>query len=114
MIQESKIIIRVVENGYIYEGNSGTAVFEADESSDVDALVNLLWHLRSWITDDSKYTRNWITDNSKYARNRVTIIQEIGEKYEVKEDEVLVESKYYRVRHKGEELEYGETIVKEE
>ena len=103
MIQESKIIIRVVENGYIYEGDSGTAVFEADESSDVDALVNLLWHLRSWITDDSKYTRN-----------RVTIIQEIGEKYEVKEDEVLVESKYYRVRHKGEKLNYGETIVKEE
>ncbi len=103
MIQESKIIIRVVENGYIFEGDEGTMVFEMRDESMTGPLVDLFWYIRSMLIEDSKYTRN-----------RVQVILEIGEKYEVKEDEVLVESKYYRVRHKGEKLNYGETIVKEE
>ena len=97
--------IKIVENGYILESlnEGGDMVFEMRDESMVDPLVDLFWYLRSMLIEDSKYTRN-----------RVQVILEIGEKYAVKEDEVLVESKYYRVRYKDEELDYGETIVKEE
>lgn len=99
----SVYLIKVAENGYIFEGDNGDMVFEMQDETMVAPLVDLLWYLNSVLINDTKY-----------SRNRVRVIQEIGEKYELKEDEVLVMSKHYRVRNKDEKLDYGEMVVKKE
>ena len=102
-----KYTIIMVDNGYIFtdcnEDGDSPVVFESKDEDWGATIEELLWHIKSVVCEDSKYTRN-----------RIEIIQEAGEKYELKDDEVLVETKHYKVRHKDEKLEYGEIIVKED
>ena len=100
------------ENGYIVvDSEAGDAdkpmVFEEkDETVETEALVDLLWYLKNALQSEPE---------GKYSRDRIHIIVEVGEKYELKEGERLVETTHLRVRGNLETNDFDErTLTKKE
>ncbi len=80
-----------VANGFIIKDNEGnTSVIKSEEDNEISAAEELLWKIIDFFD----------LRRSRYNRERIRIVREVGDKYELQEDEKIIKERYRRVIRK--------------